>query len=361
MSILFDSFFEPSASGHGGNHRSAQILELIERSQLSITRLNRPLLSNVRDRYLAAIGAFVNPQTVGFMLKHQIQVQPSLKNVAFCGFQRQLYAQVLTQHSGSKLLIWEATKNYVAPYVAKDQNFKVIAVPQNLESFVPDAFHESLSTEIQALAEADIVFCISREEEWLLRLHGANAHYLPYYPSSSIEQHLLAIRRDRTSQNRYLILGSAGNPPTREGMIEQIQWLKQIRQHLSFEVDIVGYGTESLQEYCDETFVLHGGISDERLSTILMQAKAALVHQTASSGALTRIPELLIAGIPVIANSNACRSAFSYSGVYCYDDLLELLDHLKQPLEEFPPLLPRPVAAEKRFIDALQHLQSSVA
>ncbi|NJK52908.1 MAG: glycosyltransferase family 4 protein [Leptolyngbyaceae cyanobacterium SU_3_3] len=250
------------------------------------------------------------------------------------------------------------TKNYVAPFVAKDQNFKVIAIPQNLESFVPDAFHESLSTEIQALAKADIVFCISREEEWLLRLHGANAHYLPYYPPHAIEQHLLTIRRDRAPKNRYLILGSASNPPTRQGMIEQIHWLKQIRQHLSFEVDIVGYKTESLQEYCDETFVLHGTVSDNQLTTILTQTKTALIHQTASSGALTRIPELLTAGIPVVANGNACRSAHSYSGIYCYDDLFELLDRLNQPLDP-APMLPRPVTAEKRFIDAVQHLSQS--
>ncbi len=357
MSIL-DSFFEPSASGHGGNRRSAQILEIIERSQISITRMNRQLLNRPRDRYLAGIGSLIHPQTARFILKHQIQVQPSVKNIAFCGFQRQLYDRVLAQHTGNKLLIWEATKNYVAPYVAQDRNFRVIALPHNLESFVPDAFYESLTTEIQSLVKADIVFCISREEEWLLRLHGANAHYLPYYPPTAIEQHLLTIRARRDPQDRYLILGSATNPPTRQGMIEQIEWLRQIRQHFSFEVDIVGYGTESLKEYCDQSFVLHGAIDEDRLTQFLIQAKAALVHQTASSGALTRIPELLIAGIPVVANGNACRSAFSYAGVSCYDDLFELLDRLNQPFAP-PPTLPRPVAAEKRFIDAVQQLNPS--
>lgn len=350
MSILLDSFFEPSPFGHGGNRRSAQILELIERSQLSVTRFDRQLLISPRDRYLAGIQSLVNPKTLSFVLKHQIQVQPSFQNVAFCGFQRQLYDRILSQHSGTKLLIWEATKNYVAPYVAKDHNFKVIALPHNLESFVSGAFHESLSTEIQALVKADIIFCISREEEWLLRLHDANAYYLPYYPPQAIEQQLLSIRADRTPKDRYLILGSATNPPTKQGMIEQIEWLKRI--HLDIEIDIVGYGTETLQDYCDEKFVVHGAVSEDQLNAILAQAKAALIHQTASSGALTRIPELLIAGIPVIANGNACRSAFSYSGIYCYDDEFELLDRLNQPLE-IPDSVVRPIAAEKRFIDAL--------
>ncbi|MBW4524949.1 MAG: hypothetical protein KME18_07090 [Phormidium tanganyikae FI6-MK23] len=361
MSILLDSFFEPKAAGHGGNRRSAQILELIDRANLTVTKFDRQLLSNARDRYLAGIKSLLNPKNLNFVLRHQIHVQPSFKNIAFCGFQRQLYDRVLTEHSGTKLLLWEATKNYVAPYLAKDKGFQVIAMPHNLESFVSDqtAFHESLSTEIQALAKADCVFCIAREEEWLLRLHGVNAHYLPYYPPQAIEQHLSKIRSDRRPSARYLILGSASNPPTRQGMIEQIQWLKHIRQHFSFEVDIVGYGTEALQEYCDETFVLHGAIDEERLTAILIQAKAALIHQTASSGALTRIPELLIAGIPVIANGNACRSAFDYAGVYCYDDLFELLDRLNQPLETPAPVA-RPIAAEKRLIDALFALSQPV-
>jgi hypothetical protein len=361
MSILLDSFFEAKASGHGGNRRSAQILELLDRSGVPVTRFDRQLLTTARDRYLAAIHAVLNPQTTHFVRRHRIQLGRSLNGLAFCGFQRQLYDRVLSQNKSSKLLLWEATKNYVAPYIAKDKGINVIAMPHNLESFVPDqtAFHESLSTEIQALAKADIVFCIAREEEWLLRLHGVNAHYLPYYPPQAIEQHLLKIRRDRTPKNRCLILGSAGNPPTRQGMIEQIQWLKQLRPHLTFEVDIAGYKTESLQEYCDDRFTLHGTVNDEQLSTLLTQTKTALIHQTPSSGALTRIPELLIAGIPVIANGNACRSAFNYAGIYCYDDLYELLDRLNQPLEP-PPLLPRPVAAEKRFIDAIHHLSHSL-
>ncbi|HTL90393.1 MAG TPA: hypothetical protein VL134_13415 [Leptolyngbya sp.] len=357
MSILLDSFFEPSRSGHGGNRRSAQILELIERSQRPMTRFDRQLLSDSRDRYLIGVQSLLNPKTASFILKHQIQVRPSPKNIAFCGFQRHLYNRRLAQHPGNKVLVWEATKNYVAPYVAHDRNFKVIALPHNLEFFVSEAFHESLSTEIQALVKADIVFCISREEEWLLRLHGANAHYLPYYPPNEVEQHLLSIRRDRTPRDRYLILGSATNPPTRQGMIEQIQWLKQVHQHFSFEVDIVGYGTESLREHCDLSFVVHGAVSEDHLTTILKDTKTALIHQTASSGALTRIPELLIAGIPIIANSNACRSAFDYAGIYCYDDWFELLDRFHQPLA-LPPLLARPVAAEKRFIDAVQHFSA---
>jgi glycosyltransferase involved in cell wall biosynthesis len=363
MSILLDSFFEAKASGHGGNRRSAQILELLDRSDVSVTRFDRQLLTTARDRYLAAIHAVLNPQTTNFVRRHRLQLGRSLNSLAFCGFQRQLYDRVLRSHSGNKVLLWEATKNYVAPYVASDLGFKVIALPHNVEALVPNqnAFFEEFEVEAQALAKADWVFCIAREEEWLLRLKGANAYYLPYYPPKSIVENLSHIRRSRLSaeKHRFLILGTANNPPTRLGMIEQLNWLGQIQSEVQFQVDVVGYGTEKLVEHCPYgNITIHGAVSDAQLDKFLMHAKALLIHQKPSTGALTRIPEALIAGVPVIANTIASRSAFDYSGVYCYGDCGELLSLMRRELE-IPDLPARPVVAEHRFIDCLQSLTVS--
>ena len=121
-------------------------------------------------------------------------------------------------------------------------------------------------------------------------------------------------------------------------------------------MDIAGYGTEVLAEYCQQAnFNLIGSVAPEKLNYLLSNTQAILVHQQAGVGALTRIPEMLIAGIPVIANANACRSAFGYSGVHCYDTQEELEALMKNHLE-VPPIIPRPHAAEKRFIDRLTEL-----
>lgn len=362
MQVLVDTFFANEQNGHGGQRRAAQIAELVEQANLEIVYFEREILQTPLQRRLAGLSAIANPKTFLFIAKHHLNVGRSLNELAFCGFQRQLYDRVLAQHSETGIFLWEATKNYVASYLAKEKGFKVLALPHNVESLVlaENTFHGTLSTEIQALAAADIVFCISREETWLLRLNGANAYYLPYYPPRSIVDSLLKIRqvREKTSKNRFLILGSAGNEPTRQGMIEQIAWLKQIRQQFEFQVDIVGYRTESLKEYADRDFIVQGTVSSEQLETLLIQAKAALIHQTPSSGALTRIPELLIAGVPVIANLNACRSAQDYGGVYCYDDPIELLTQMTRSL--FPPaVLERPLTAEKQFIQALYEFSQS--
>jgi glycosyltransferase involved in cell wall biosynthesis len=215
-----------------------------------------------------------------------------------------------------------------------------------------------LKIEIKQLAKADAIFCISREERWLLNQFGIKADFLPYYPPEPILSQLLTVRKARkhSVQNRFLILGTAHNPPTFLGMIKQIQDLQKIRQTTEFKVDIAGYGTEKLKQYCNRpSLIFHGTVESQKLNELLTNAKAVLIYQEAGVGALTRIPEMLIAGIPVIANGNACRSAFSYSGLYSYDDDDELAELMGKRLD-IPSILPRPVAAEKRFISCLKKL-----
>ncbi|KAM3116114.1 hypothetical protein [Phormidesmis sp. 146-33] len=360
MNILVDSFFAADADGHGGNHRTAQIAELIAEAGIEITNLDRKIVQKKLDRLLAGLQSILNPSTLRFINQHQLKISKSPVSLAFCGFQRQLYQKALQQHTGAKVMVWEATKNYVAPYVADERHFKIVGVPQNLEALVTgqNAFFESFDIEAQALAKADIVFCIAREEEWLLRLKGVNAHFLPYYPPAKLFERLLSLREARTREqpSRFLILGNAKNPPTKAGMIEQLNWLQEVRKTLEFQVDIVGFGTDELLSYCNHSdFFLHGAVELEKLNELMLRAKAALIHQQAGAGAITRIPEMLIAGIPVIANGNACRSAFTYAGVYCYDDRFELTDLMAKTLER-PEVLPRPVKAEKRFINCLLEL-----
>jgi glycosyltransferase involved in cell wall biosynthesis len=361
QTILVDAFYTAGIDGHGGDHRTAQIAELLEKANLNTSIVEKRVLETRLKRYWAGLRSIVNLKTLQFIAAHQLKIPFSPTAISFCGFQRQIYADAMRQHLGAKLLLWETTKNYVAPYVAQERDFKVIALPHNLDCFVlpPKQFHQNFDLEVKSLATADAIFCISREEQWLLKLKGLNADFLPYYPPEQIVERLLNIRslREKSPKKNFLILGSAGNIPTFQGMVEQLQWLETVRNVLDFRVDIVGYRTETLQPYCDhEDFVIHGSVTSEELNDFLIHSTVALVHQTAGVGALTRIPELLIAGVPIIANSNACRSAFEYAGIYSYDTLSELADLIAQACKTpftMPEMLPRPVAAEKRFITCL--------
>ncbi len=358
--LLVDTFFSGRTEGHGGDHRTAQIAELVEQANLQTTKFDRTLLKTRRDRIVAGLWAVLNPSTWRFIKRHQLNVQSSVSAIAFCGFQRKLYQTAFRQHTGKKILLWEATKNYVVPYVADENHFKVIAFPHNLEALVPgqDAIFANFGTEVAALAKATLVFCISREEEWLLRTKGVNAYYLPYYPPKAVLEKFLRVREARNDvyRSRFLIHGNANNPPTQRGMIQQLEWLKKARNLMEFQVDVVGFGTEMLKPYCHHSdFTLHGAVSPEQLHQFLVSTQAALIHQVPTSGALTRIPELLVAGIPVIANRNACRSTSDYTGVYPYDSWQEMMDWMSQPLET-PELPLRSLTTEKQLIDNLVEL-----
>lgn len=360
QTVLIDAFYTAGINGHGGDHRTTQILELLEKANLEFATIEKPAIDTRLRRYLAGARSVLHPKTLQFVAQHPLKSISSPTAIAHFGFQRQLYTGAMQQHEGNKLLIWETTKHFSVPALARGLGFQVLALPHNLDCFVmPESqFQQNFEAEVEALRAAQAVFCISREEQWLLKLRGINADYLPYYPCAAILKRLLEIRKQRESspKKNLLILGSAGNIPTFQGMVEQIQWLQTIRKELEFRIDIVGYRTESLQPYCEhDDFVVHGAVTPEELKEFMIHSTVSLVHQRAAAGVLTRIPELLIAGVPVIANSTACRSAFDFSGVHCYDTLPELAALLTQNFE-MPEILPRPVAAEQRFIDCVLHL-----
>lgn len=363
QAVLQESQFEVRANGHGGDNRTAQITELVNSTELEIiARENKSSTNSRFTRYSDGIK---------FLITSKFKIKPNYELISKYGHYYKTKKDTFKKHQNIQLVLWENTKNPIIPYLAQEQRVKVIAIPQNLESFVVEGQLDSFSVnkllksfnkEIEYLAQSDAVFCISREEQWLLKLLGINnADFLPYYPPSNRLSNLLELRKLRTYQSqskRFLILGTC-NTPTYLGMVEQIQWLNQLQKNMDFEVDIAGYGTEKLKEYCQNPkFNLLGTVDSDKLNYLLLNAKALLVHQRAGAGALTRIPEMIIAGIPTIANSNACRSAFNYPGVYCYDSKKELADLMNIDLG-IPEILPRPVNAEKRFIDCLIKLAAN--
>lgn len=353
--ILRDTNHPADANGDGGNHRDAQLVELVNAAGFGISDITRDIKTTKWSRWTNGLR---------FLAKHNMPSMFMYRTAGFCGLQYQIYQHAFTQHSGNRLLMWESTLNFFPAYLGKSFGFKVLAMPQNLESlvathpFTGSSLPKSFVHEIAYLSRADGVFCISREEQWLLRLFNIDADFLPYYPSKLVLSNLLKIReaRKHSAKQRFLVLGTALNPPTREGMIEQLRWLTQISKEMPIEIDIAGYGTETLEGYVDNpNFTLHGAVTPQKLNDLLINAKAMLAHQTAGAGALCRIPEMIIGGIPVIGNSSACRSTSGYPGVYCYDDRLGLADLMSRHLE-VPSMLSRPIEAEQRFINCLRQL-----
>lgn len=272
------------------------------------------------------------------------------------------WARQIGSYRGSRVLLWENThrNNVSLPVLARTAGFAILAMPQNMEAlWETTAVRRKMAAfadELAGLAVADAVFCISREEQWLLRNFGIAADFLPYFPPRLVRARLLAVR-DRRRFGRgasLLILGTAHNPPTRAGMKSLLRMLRSLPGGDQLPLQIAGFGTESLRaDAADLNCQVHGGLDQVKLDELLVDARAAVIHQDSATGALTRIPELLLAGIPVIANSIAARSATHYAGVHLYQSPQSLLRLLRHPLET-PPTPEPPVEAEGRFLAVLR-------
>jgi len=354
-SIFLDTIHFGKSSLDGGTRRCNQLVELIARAGFGVSLLDGQ--AGILERHLRGLE---------LMLAHGFKLKPNRLRIATAGQAYAAFRKALARHEEPRLLVWETTYRHVAAHMARRLGCRLLAVPENLESLVPgqmDPYTDekglaSLRRELALMARADAVFTISREEEWLLRTLGIEASWLPYFPAGQFEKELLKVREARKSaaRTRFLLLGSAVNPPTRSGLVRLLADLHEFRGRMPFAVDIAGTGTEDLaSQVTHPDFTVHGAVSPEKLDALLTSARAAIIHQAPSSGALTRIPELLLAGIPVLANENACRSYWNYPGLYPYADRagLQALMTSDQP-EPAPP--ERPVRAEQRFIDCVRNL-----
>lgn len=377
--ILRDTQFKSTADGHGGNRRTLQIEEILSKAGFEVHDLQGEI--NIvqdfleKNFYSQLVTLF---KVVPSFIKYLPYVSPAYKLFLSSALKISQSVKSLEQANDPKVIIWEDNLNYLMPYVAKNRGQRVVSLPHNFDSlatkFDPSKRKEnldSLSNEVKHLAQADRIFCISREEQWFLRLCGLNSDYLPYYPPSSVVSDLLKVReaREKSYNNcnadsnrprQFLVLGSYINTPTKVGMIELVKWLKSIEEELPFDVEIAGFGTQNLKDEIElgSRFKILGTLSNQELFHAMVRTSTILVHQTYGLGSLTKIPEMLIAGIPIIANSIASRSYFDYDGVHVYENSQELakLINVNFCLPKMP--LP-PIHHENRFVDYLTRLIDS--
>lgn len=389
MTVFRDSQFLSSSEGHGGNRRTLQIKEILSRSNYEVIDLRgnnpkiieeflkQPFLKKIIQAiriipYLFGYFAFIFPEYKKFILSAiktsqlEQKVNDKLKYYNDC-----------EEIKEKKILICEDSLNFLTLYFAKKQGFKIISLPHNFDSMATkdadDCNFSNLSSNFRSLKNeimhfdcSDHVFCISREEQWFLRLCGIKSDYLPYYPPESIIKDLLKIRNDRSCINfddsslpkQFLILGTYTNPPTKDGIIELVEWFNSFDKLINIKVCIAGFGTEKLKDEISflSNLELLGTLSDKELTNLLIQTSAVIINQRYGLGALTKIPELLISGVPVLVNGIAARSHHNYHGVSVYENKQELCDLLLSNKLYTPNFLERPLQHEMRFINTLNQL-----
>jgi len=234
----------------------------------------------------------------------------------------------------------------------------VAAVCHNLETLAPRQVEgasavKMLGLELDALRRCRLAVTISREETWLLTNLGVSCHYFPYYPPERVLARLQAVRRRREAggeRRGILLLANAKNPQTGEGMERLIGHWRERKLHEPFgPLLVAGFHSErlfpdrgALEE--DGGVRLLGTVEQGALDALLSRVAAALCYQESGSGALTRICELLLAGVPVLASPHAARSYHGRPGLIEFaglDGLEGALCELRQrPPEAAPPAPP---------------------
>jgi len=143
-------------------------------------------------------------------------------------------------------------------------------------------------------------------------------------------------------------MGTAYNLPTLDGMRQVIKAVTRDNVLKNERLIIAGYGTkERLSQIDDSRIDLRGELTDAELDDILSSTKGCIVYQDSGCGALTKIPELLIAGVPVIINSHAARSHHNLPGIFEFETLEQLGQQMEVSAKnnQFPQVLCPPDAS----------------
>ncbi len=376
--IIYFSRFYNDPGGNGGDRRTAQICQML--SPLVFTFISMhdnsyalPSCSNV----LMSNGTSLLQKVIRSAFKQHVTYYKYNKwsdryrdNVLYFHSQSRSFIKVIEKLKPSILLVDDPI--FLAPvvYYAKSRNIPLVAFCHNLESLSREQVEYKyqkymFNYELNLLSMCRLVVTISREETFLLKNFGLDPVFYPYYPVSDTVRRFQKVRekRQKAKKSNFLLFGSVGNLPTLDGM-KRLLWASTQNNNMGLHNDqliVTGYGTNMLLNYVTDSRVqIRGQLSDNELDEILAETKGCIIYQENGSGALTKIPELLIAGIPVIINSHAARSHYNLPGVFEFPTFEGLHEQLKAAARDdpMPNALPKPdtVYLHKRMAEIISSI-----
>lgn len=200
------------------------------------------------------------------------------------------------------------------------------------------------ANEFRILARVDERLFTSRVETGLIGGLGLSAHHYPYRPVGLIRQRLASVAQQRRTTQRepglFLLLGNGNHKTTKAAM----GWfVRQAQQHglpPGIRVIVGGDTTEKLLPTGSKVpgLELRGWLAQAELDELLVQVNGVLVVQHIGFGALTRLPEMACAGIPVISSRHPTYAIDPTPGLFpvehswsCWSEKMRELSH-EQPI-----------------------------
>lgn len=344
--ILLVLTHKPSPVGHGGNHRSYQIIqdlqaacpstELVTLTLEQLTAHNKQgygwkdyiyqLAMRVRLLYQLVRWGGSPYRLLGYLIKSFADYNH------FMIYDLAIYQQLVDQEPRFDLCLMDHTMFFDIARLNHQRGIPTWICPQNLETFdlyalpaqrdknlIP--FSLGFQQELNTMQSCEERLVISKMEAWFWDGLDLPARYYPYLPAGELREELLSIRQERVfgtiQTGLFVLLGSSLHATTGHG----ISWfLNQAHANGLPEgarVVIVGSGTQDFKAHFQgiPNVEFLGWVEQSQLYELLITAQAVLAPQLTGFGTLTRLSELSCAGIPIIASAHAAQAVDSPPGV----------------------------------------------
>ncbi|MCX7985373.1 MAG: hypothetical protein N2662_00345 [Bacteroidales bacterium] len=319
--LLVDLAFIDYPGWFGGKARSVQLKELIEEKGYRFEKTELPKPNKLQViifglKYLFRYGYY---KPFGYR---------SLVNSAYLYYG---YTEMLKRYPEIAIVIKEGTGHgdLVIANIIKQFKRKIYFIPANIESLCeyPGDWTHKISKikrfreELRYFKKADAIFCISEEDAWILRVFGCNAHLLPYFPPKVIMPVIEKRRLNRNPDENFgLFSFGMLNRPFIDGLKSLFDLIKTNRFKLPYKLKIAGKGTEYLKNFAADIpeIEILGELTDEELEECLSKCVAVFFYHAPTSGMITRVPEMILSGIPIIGNEDALKDYILKEGTYHY-------------------------------------------
>ncbi len=328
----------PRPVGHGGNRRAYQVQRDLEDA---LGAGNVVLTDDPWSYFPDRVRHFpfhVRRILAPFLenpLKLAARTPFTRRLYSFPGFQAHYEALVrstpgplvcVIEHPGFSALL-EVNARHGVPTVGCSQNIEAFDLAADLHGpWAMRAKAIDFANEVEVLARCDHRLFISKVETGLMGGLGLSGDYYPYRPVGAIRERFERVRQLRSQgsvdRDLFLMLGTVGHESTRDSF----RWfLENARAHgLPSHVRLVvaGLFTETLLPAGERVngVELKGWLGEDDLDALLTRVTAVLVPQRQGFGALTRLPELSCAGVPVVVSRHATYAIDPPPGVESVDD-----------------------------------------
>ena len=344
--IVYISYIDISDIGAGGHHRAYQMahdletvgmaqVQTITLSQWGKTRsfVDRALNWGIRKCRLNKLKirlSFDNPYNLIAFTSY------TTKHFVPATFFR-YYEKKLKTFQKPVVCVLADTRFGKVVEINKRHRIPTVLCIQNLESFdnrevdlqrksTVKAAAVDFANEFWLLSQADARLFISQVETGIVGGLGLSVTFYPYLPVGKIRQRLEDVRQRRSAtspqEGLFLMLGSADHDTTRDAMRWFVEQAQRGGIPKGYQIIVGGQKTDQLLPP-DQTIPgleLRGWLSQPELDRLLSQIKGVLIPQQSGFGALTRLPELACAGIPVIVSEHPTYAIDNTPGLYIAED-----------------------------------------